>query len=259
MDSSNRISLTDRIVAITGGATGIGLSTAERCAAAGARIAIIDLSPERGAAAVQTLNARGYTANFYRADVTDEAQITQAINDAERELGPVTGLVNNAGIAGFGSVHEAKLSDWDRIMAVNVTGTFLASKAVIPGMLARGCGSIVNFGSVAGMVGIPTMAAYCAAKGAVVNLTRQMAADYSGKGIRINAVCPGTVASTDMGHQLLGSDSSPEVQARRLAKYPIGRFGEPGDIAAVVLFLLSDEAAFVTGAAFAVDGGMTAI
>jgi len=259
MDFNNHTSLTDRVVAITGGATGIGFSTAERCAAAGARIAIIDLSPERGAAAVQTLRERGCTANFYRADVTDEAQITKAINDAERELGPVTGLVNNAGIAGFGSVHEAKLSDWDRIMAVNVTGTFLASKAVIPGMLARGYGSIVNFGSVAGMVGIPTMAAYCAAKGAVVNLTRQMAADYSGKGIRVNAVCPGTVASTDMGHQLLGSDSSPEVQARRLAKYPIGRFGEPGDIAAAVLFLLSDEAAFVTGAAFAVDGGMTAI
>ncbi|WP_022949752.1 SDR family NAD(P)-dependent oxidoreductase [Methylohalobius crimeensis] len=259
MAYSNRNSLTDRVVAITGGATGIGFSTAERCAAAGARIAVIDLAQERGSTAVQALNARGCTANFFRADVTDEAQITKAINDAERELGPITGLVNNAGIAGFGSVHEAERSEWERIMAVNVTGTFLASKAAIPGMLERGHGAIVNFGSVAGMVGIPTMAAYCAAKGAVVNLTRQMAADYSSKGIRINAVCPGTVASTDMGHQLLGSDSSPELQARRLAKYPIGRFGEPGDIAAAVLFLLSDEAAFVTGAAFAVDGGMTAI
>ncbi|HYE34326.1 SDR family NAD(P)-dependent oxidoreductase [Methylocaldum sp.] len=259
MHSNSRNSLTDRVVAITGGATGIGFSTAERCAAAGARIAIIDLSPERGASAVKALRDQGYTANFYCADVTDEAQISKAISDAEQDLGPVTGLVNNAGIAGFGSVHEAKLSDWDRIMAVNVTGTFLASKAAIPSMIKRGYGSIVNFGSVAGMVGIPTMAAYCAAKGAVVNLTRQMAADYSGKGIRVNAVCPGTVASTDMGHQLLGSDSSPEVQARRLAKYPIGRFGEPGDIAAAVLFLLSDEAAFVTGSAFAVDGGMTAI
>jgi NAD(P)-dependent dehydrogenase (short-subunit alcohol dehydrogenase family) len=259
MDFNNRTSLTYRVVAITGGATGIGFATAERCAAAGARLAIIDLSPERGAAAVQILRERGCTANFYRADVTDEEQITQALNEVEQSLGLVTGLVNNAGIAGFGSVHEAKLSDWNRIMAVNVTGTFLASKAVIPGMLTRGYGSIVNFGSVAGMVGIPTMAAYCAAKGAVVNLTRQMAADYSGKGIRINAVCPGTVASTDMGHQLLGSDSSPEMQARRLAKYPIGRFGEPGDIAAAVLFLLSDEAAFVTGSAFTVDGGMTAI
>jgi NAD(P)-dependent dehydrogenase (short-subunit alcohol dehydrogenase family) len=144
-------------------------------------------------------------------------------------------------------------------MAVNVTGTFLASKAVLPGMLARGRGAIVNFGSVAGMVGIPTMAAYCAAKGAVINLTRQMAADYSGKGVRVNAVCPGTVASTGMGQQLLGSDTSPEVKARRLAKYPMGRFAVPEDIAEAVIFLLSSQAAFVSGAAFAVDGGMTAI
>jgi NAD(P)-dependent dehydrogenase (short-subunit alcohol dehydrogenase family) len=144
-------------------------------------------------------------------------------------------------------------------MAVNVTGTFLASKAVLPGMLARGRGAIVNFGSVAGMVGIPTMAAYCAAKGAVINLTRQMAADYSGKGVRVNVVCPGTVASTGMGQQLLGSDASPEVKARRLAKYPMGRFAVPEDIAEAVIFLLSSQAAFVSGAAFAVDGGMTAI
>lgn len=259
MDSNIRNSLTDRVIAITGGATGIGFSTAERCAVAGARIAIIDLSPERGASAVKALGERGFTASFYCADVTNEQQIVKAIDAVERELGPVAGLVNNAGIAGFGSVHEAKLSDWERIMAVNVTGTFLASKAVIPSMLKSGRGSIVNFGSVAGTVGIPTMAAYCAAKGAVVNLTRQMAADYSGKGIRVNAVCPGTVASTDMGHQLLGSDSSPELLAKRLAKYPLGRFGEPGEIAAAVFFLLTDDAAFVTGAALAVDGGMTAI
>ena len=192
-------------------------------------------------------------------DVTNGANIAAALQATEQAIGPLTGLVNDAEIAGFGSVHEADPVAWERIMAVNVTGTFLASKAVLPGMLARGRGAIVNFGSVAGMVGIPAMAAYCAAKGAVINLTRQMAADYSGKGVRVNAVCPGTVASTGMGQQLLGSDTSPEVKARRLSKYPMGRFAVPEDIAEAVIFLLSSQAAFVSGAAFAVDGGMTAI
>jgi NAD(P)-dependent dehydrogenase (short-subunit alcohol dehydrogenase family) len=211
---------------------------------------------ERSAAA---LSPDGSAAQGFGADVTKASDIAAALEGAERALGPVTGLVNNAGIAGFGSVHEADPTAWERIMAVNVNGTFFASKAVLPGMLARRKGAIVNFGSVAGMVGIPTMAAYCAAKGAVVNLTRQMAADYSAKGVRVNAVCPGTVASTSMGRQLLGSDANPELLARRLAKYPIGRFGVPEDIAEAVIFLLSSQAAFVSGAAFAVDGGMTAI
>jgi NAD(P)-dependent dehydrogenase (short-subunit alcohol dehydrogenase family) len=251
--------LKNEVIAITGGGAGIGLAVATAALREGAKVALIDLDrglAERSAAA---LSPDGSAARGFGADVTKAADIAAALESAERALGPVTGLVNNAGIAGFGSVHEADPAGWERIMAVNVNGTFFASKAVLPGMLTRGKGAIVNFGSVAGMVGIPTMAAYCAAKGAVVNLTRQMAADYSGKGVRVNAVCPGTVASTSMGQQLLGSDANPELLARRLAKYPIGRFGVPEDIAEAVIFLLSSQAAFVSGATFAVDGGMTAI
>jgi NAD(P)-dependent dehydrogenase (short-subunit alcohol dehydrogenase family) len=251
--------LNEEVIAITGGGAGIGLAVAAAALREGAKVALIDLDrglAERSAAA---LSPDGSAAQGFGADVTKASDIAAALEGAERALGPVTGLVNNAGIAGFGSVHEADPTAWERIMAVNVNGTFFASKAVLPGMLARRKGAIVNFGSVAGMVGIPTMAAYCAAKGAVVNLTRQMAADYSAKGVRVNAVCPGTVASTSMGRQLLGSDANPELLARRLAKYPIGRFGVPEDIAEAVIFLLSSQAAFVSGAAFAVDGGMTAI
>lgn len=246
-------------IAITGGGAGIGLAVATAALREGAKVAVIDLDRDLAQRSAEALRKTGAEAVGFGADVTNAPDIAAALAAAEQAIGPLTGLVNNAGIAGFGTVHESEPNAWERIMAVNVTGTYLASKAALPGMLLRKKGAIVNFGSVAGLVGIPGMAAYCAAKGAVVNLTRQMAADYSGKGIRVNAVCPGTVASTGMGQQLLGSDTSADTQARRLSKYPAGRFGTPEEIAEAVIFLLSDQAAFVTGAAFAVDGGMTAI
>ena len=142
-------------------------------------------------------------------------------------------------------------------MAVNVTGTFLCSQAVLPYMKQQG-GVIVNLASIAGLVGFPKMAAYCAAKAAVIGLTRQMAADYTALGIRVNCLCPGRVAGTELDRQILGRDTTSETQAK-LAKYPIGRFGRPEEIAQAALFLASDESSFVSGAAFCVDGGMTAI
>jgi NAD(P)-dependent dehydrogenase (short-subunit alcohol dehydrogenase family) len=248
-----------RKIVITGGAAGIGLSTARQLICEGAAVGLLDLDGSAAQTAAKELQNEGGKAFGVAADVTDAAAMTRAIAEASEALGGIDGLFNNAGIAGFGSVHESTPESWQRIWAVNVTGTFLTSRAVLPQMIAQGRGAIVNVGSVAGMVGIPGMAAYCAAKGAIVNLSRQMAAEYAKHGVRVNCVCPGTIAETAMGKSLLGSDTSEAAMNKRLAKYPIGRFGKPEEIAEAVVFLLSDAASFCVGAIVAVDGGMTSI
>jgi NAD(P)-dependent dehydrogenase (short-subunit alcohol dehydrogenase family) len=244
---------------ITGGAAGIGLAIARAFVREGAAVALVDVDEAKAVVSAEGLAGAGARAIGLGADVTDEDGVAAAVERARSDLGSVDILVNNAGIAVFGRVDNTSLADWDRVLGVNLTGTFLMSRSVVPIMLEQNRGAIVNLGSVAGLVGIGGMAAYCAAKGAIVNLTRQMAADYSGQGIRVNCICPGTVGTTDLGRQLLGTDTSEAGRLRRLAKYPIGRLGEPEEIAEAALFLVSDEASFVTGAAFAVDGGMTAI
>lgn len=244
---------------ITGAATGMGYDIALRFGMEGASLALLDINEAALSDAAQTLSANGITVKAYQLDVSNPQAVSNTFSKLIEEFsGTFDILINNAGIADFGTVDTTESEVWNRVMAVNLNGTYLCSKYALPAMKQQG-GTIVNFGSVAGMVGIPNMAAYCTSKAAVIGLTKQMAVDYSKLGIRVNCICPGMIADTNMGRQILATDESEEMMIKRLSKYPIGRFGKPEEIVAAVLFLASDEASFVCGSAFTVDGGMTAL
>lgn len=248
-----------RNIVITGGAGGLGLAIARLAAAEGAAVGVIDMDGARAADAALQLAATGVRAIGAAADVSKSSQAADALRRIQDALGNIDGLVNNAGVAELGSVHDTDERSWRRVIEINVDGVFLVSKLVLPGMMQRGQGVILNIASIAGLVGIRNMAAYCASKGAIIGLTRQMAVDYAGCGIRINALAPGTISTTEMGARLLGSDLTPEARARRLARYPMGRFAVAEEIARAALFLLSEDSSFATGSILTVDGGLTAV
>jgi len=225
---------------VTGGGSGIGAAVARRLQAGGAEVIVADLDPDEVAA---ELGARAL-----RLDVRDEAQVAPA-------LAGVDVLVNAAGIGSTTTAPDTPVEVWDEVFAVNARGTFLCCKHAIPGMVARGGGSIVNVASVGALVGLRNRAAYCASKGAVVALTRALAVDHVRDGVRVNAVCPGTVDTPWVRRLVEGAGESLDaLRARQL----MGRLGTPEEIAAAVDFLASDEAGFVTGSVFTIVGGLTA-
>jgi len=230
--------LKDKRVVITGGASGIGKACVDRCAAEGARVAILDREAAAGAIVV---------------DVGDESGVERAMADAVAYLGGLDVLVNCAGIATRKPATEQDVESWDAVQRVNVRGTFLCSKCAIPHMRAAG-GSIIHMASVVGMTGVRNRAAYSTSKGAIIALTRNMAMDYAAHKIRVNCVCPGFTRTP-----LTAGIFADRKRLEKLeALHPLGRLGEPEDIANAVLFLASDEAAWITGIVLAVDGGFTA-
>ncbi|MBA2310738.1 MAG: glucose 1-dehydrogenase [Pseudonocardiales bacterium] len=254
MDCAMR--LDGKVALITGGGSGIGQAAALQFAAQGAAVAVLDLREEAAAETAALIGKADGRAIPLTANVTDAAQVQDAVARAAAEFGRIDVLYNNAGIGSKGSVAVAEEDDWDLAMSVNAKGTFLCSRAALPHMES---GSIINQGSVAALVGVPNFAAYCAAKGAVVALTRSMAVDLAPR-VRVNVICPGTVY-TPLMEPMLRARGDGDLEAglaKTVVKYPIGRLGTPEEIANVALFLASDESSFMTGSVITPDGGMTA-
>jgi NAD(P)-dependent dehydrogenase (short-subunit alcohol dehydrogenase family) len=246
-------------VVVTGAASGIGRATCYRLAADGHAVAGVDLDPEGLAATVEEVVSRGGRAVAVPANVVPEGAFEDVVRRVEAELGPVDVLCNVAGVGVAATLLETSLADWDRLLGVNVTAPFLACKAVLPGMLERGHGIIVNIASVAGVVAVRDRCAYTTSKTAVVGLTRSIAADYASRGIRANAICPGTVETEWIGKILANAEDPEAARAAMAARQLDGRMGSPEEVAEGVAFLVSDGGRFMNGAAMVMDGGLSAV
>ena len=238
--------LDGRRVLVTGAAGGIGAAVAERLLAEGSRVAVADLAEPDG--------PDGATARL-AADVTDAAAAERLVTAAREALGGLDALVLAAGIHWVGPTHEMPLEDFDRVLDVSVRGTWHCCRAALPGLLEQGTGWIVTFGSTAALVGAPRLAAYSAAKGAVLNFTKSIGAEYARQGLHANCLCPGAT-ETPLLKRLMAD--RPDADQFRNAQ-PIGRFATPAEIAGVAAYLVSDEASFFVGAAVVCDGGFTAV
>src|SRR5688500_17452251 len=243
MDRRRRF--TGKRALVTGAGSGIGEAVARTLHAEGAEVVLTDVSAEPIEAIAAELGER---ASAVPLDVRDEDAVREVVRDVDV-------LANVAGIGSTTAAPDTPLEVWEDVLAVNARGTFLCCKHAIPGMVERGGGTIVNLASVAGTIGLRNRAAYCASKGAVIALTRALAVDHVGDGIRVNAVCPGTVDSPWV--RRLVEDAGESLDALR-ARQPMGRLGTPEEIADAVVYLASDGAAFVTGTVFTIDGGLTA-
>ena len=247
--------LEDKTALITGAGSGIGRAIALLFAEQGASVVVFDINRAAGEAVARELDGGGYRGLFFQGDVSASADCQRAVRDASDHFGGLDILVNNAGIIHRASVVDLEEGDWDRAMAVNVKSVFLLSKYAVPVMEDGGGGSIVNIGSGWGLVGGRDAAAYCASKGAVVQLTRAMAVDHGRQGIRVNCICPGDTDTAMLRNEAEQLGAPVEEFLSEAADRPIGRMGVPRDIAHATLYLAGAGSSYVTGAVLVVDGG----
>ncbi len=250
--------LYEKVTIITGAARGIGRAAALLFAREGARVVVADLDEINGKETVSLIRSKGGQAEFYKTNLIESDQVARLIDNTFKKFGRVDILYNNAGINHFARVTDTDEADWDNVMRVNVKSVFLTCKYALEIMMKQKSGVILNTASAAALVGLRNLAVYTASKGAVLQLTRNIALDYAQYGIRANAICPG-VTSTEMTEKVIMSDSDPVAARARFDRViPRGTMATPLEIASVALFLVSDESSYITGAAIPADGGYTA-
>ena len=244
------------VAVITGAASGIGAACAHRFAVEGARIAGIDVAKPAEGSAWKAAESVAPDTALWTGDVRDEASIETIVGEIAERFGQIDSLVNAAGVSTGGAVDQLDVAEWERVIGINLTGTFLVSKHVLRRMKERRAGSIVNLASIEGLEAMEAQAAYNASKGGVVLLTRNMAIDYGHLGIRVNCLCPGLIETPLT--EILKTPELDAVRRRFVEGHALGRAGQPEEVASAALFLVSEDASFVSGAALTVDGGYTA-
>lgn len=241
------------VAVVTGAASGIGRATAERLAGEGAAVALLDRSGPAVELVAQELIKQGLTANAWQCDVTDEIEVSRVVGEVTESLGPIAVLCTAAGILESGEIIEQSLDMWDRTLDVNLRGQLIVLRAVLPGMYERKAGSVVMMSSVSALVGDRSVSAYAVSKAGVSSLAKQVAAEGAAFGVRCNAVCPGWVNTPFNDVVFTSPDERDEVVRRTV---PLGREGTPAEVAALVAFLASNEAAYITGTSVLIDGGL---